>query len=217
MTRPEPEHSDWIDVSVPLKTGMVNWPGDPTVNLERIMTIEAGDEANVTLMSMCAHTGTHMDAPLHYLDGGLPIDAIPPAATIGPARVIEIADTESIQLAEIESAELREGERVLFKTHNSTRDGRWDHFLRDAVYIAPDAARFLGEVGIRTVGIDYLSVGSLGADSAEIHRVLLSAGIWVIEGLDLEGVEPGNYEMLCLPLRIVGGDGAPARCLLRAI
>lgn len=211
------DRSAWNDVSAPLKTGMVHWPGDPEVRLDRIMTIEEGDEANVTVVSMCAHTGTHMDAPLHYLDGGLAIDAMPPAATIGPARVVGIADAESVKVGELERAGLQEGDRVLFKTRNSTRSDRWERFLDDAIYIDLAAARFLADVGVRTVGIDYLSVGSPSADSTAIHRALLGAGIWVIEGLDLEGVEPGSYEMICLPLRIVGGDGAPARCLLRAI
>lgn len=206
---------DWIDVSVPLYTGMVHWPDNPPVLIERILAIDRGDTANVSKLSLGAHTGTHMDAPVHFLSGGRGIDTMPLAATIGLARVIEISDPESIKPEELEPCQIQHGERVLFKTRNSIRCWQTDDFVKDFVYISHEAAQYLAVQQVQTVGVDYLSVGGFFKDGVETHHALLAAGIWIIEGLNLSSIQPGTYELICLPLKIVGSDGAPARAILR--
>ncbi len=206
---------DWIDVSVPLRTGMVHWPDNPPVLIERMQDIERGDVANVSKFSMGAHTGTHMDAPLHFLRTGKGIDTMPLSATLGRTRVIEIHDPESIKLEELRPHEIQRGERVLFKTRNSARCWQTDDFVEDFVYISQEAARYLAAQQVQTVGVDYLSVGGFFKDGVETHRALLEANIWIIEGLNLSEVAAGIYELICLPLKIVDSDGAPARAILR--
>jgi arylformamidase len=209
--------ANWIDISVPLRSGMVTWPGDPEVRIERILDIEKGDEVNLSRLDMGAHTGTHMDAPLHFIRNGKSLDEMPLTATVGPARVIEIKDEESIKPDELISHQIERGERILFKTKNSTRDWINKAFVEDFVYISTEAGQFLVERGVQTVGIDYLSVGGYEKNGAEIHHTLLGAGIWIIEGLNLAKVQPGRYELICLPIKIVNSDGAPARAILRPL
>jgi arylformamidase len=209
--------SAWIDVSVTLKTGMVNWPGDPPVQFSHALEIERGDACTVSLLSLGAHTGTHMDAPAHFVRGGIGIDAMPPEAAIGAARVIPIHDRESIKPEELRQHAIRRGERILFKTYNSDHCWDVDHFVEDFVFISAAAAQYLAERQVRLVGVDYLSVGGFRIDGVDTHRALLNAGIWVIEGLNLKQVQPGKVQLLCLPLKIMGGDGAPARALVRPV
>jgi arylformamidase len=206
---------DWIDVSVPLRTGMVHWPDNPPVSIERVQDIERGDVANVSRLSLGVHTGTHMDAPIHFFRTGKGIDSMPLTATIGQARVIEIRDPESIKPEELHSYGIKRGERVLFKTRNSTRCWQTEDFVEDFVYISQEAARYLAAQQVQTVGVDYLSVGGFFKDGVETHHALLGAGVWIIEGLNLSNVEPGIYELICLPLKIEGSDGAPSRAVLR--
>jgi arylformamidase len=210
-------NDSWIDISVPVFTGMAHWPDNPAVRIERMLDIELGDVCNVSTLSLGAHTGTHMDAPLHFLRHGAGIDAAPFSATVGPARVIEIRDTESIKGAELAEHDIRRDERILFKTANSARCWQTDDFVEDFVYIAQDAATLLAERGVRTVGIDYLSVGGFRKDGVETHAALLGGDVWVIEGLNLSQVQPGMYEMICLPLRLMNADGSPARAILRPL
>ena len=206
----------WIDISIPLQTGMVNWPGDPRVSIDPLKDMESGGSSNARLISMSTHTGTHMDAPRHMLRGGKTLDALPLEATIGPARVVEIRDRKSIQVAELLEHRIRRGERILFKTYGSARRWRKPEFDPKYVYITSEAARFLASRGARTVGVDYLSVGGYKEGTHETHEILMEAGIWIIEGLNLSGVKPGRYDLVCLPLRIANGDGAPARAALSA-
>lgn len=205
----------WIDVSVPLRDGMPAWPGNPPVQIGRHEEMSRGDQANVTALSFGAHTATHMDAPLHFIADGVAIEAMDLSATMGPARVIEIVDPVAILRHEVQEAEIASGERILFKTRNSSYAWSSESFVEDFVGIALEAAEYLAEVGVRTVGVDYLSVAAFGGDAAGVHRALLSAGVWIIEGLDLGDVAEGVFELICLPLRIPGSDGAPARALLR--
>jgi arylformamidase len=158
-----------------------------------------------------------MDAPAHFQRGGVGIDQMPLEATLGLARVIEIGDPVSIKRAELESAGLQPGERVLFRTRNSERCWQSDAFVEDFVFISREAAAYLAQRRVRTVGVDYLSVGGFREDAEETHLALLQAGIWVVEGLNLSAVRAGTYEFICLPLRITGGDGAPARAVLRPV
>jgi arylformamidase len=207
----------WIDVSVPVYSGMAHWPDNPPVVVERLLDMDRGDAANVSKLSLGAHTGTHMDAPRHFLRDGAGIDALPFAATLGPARVIGIRDTHSIKAAELAGYDLRQGERVLFKTTNSARCWGTDEFVEDFVSIARGAAAYLAERGVQTIGVDYLSVGGFREDGVETHAALLGGGVWIIEGLNLAAVAPGSYELICLPLRLLGADGAPARAILRPL
>lgn len=205
----------WIDVSVGLRSPMPHWPGDEPFRREQTMFMEKGDRANLSQVSMSVHTGTHMDAPLHFVRDGAAMDTMPIEATIGPARVIEIDAEEAIRPEHLAPHDLREGVRVLLKTRNSALWGTRTEFYEEFVYISHAAARYLVERRVRTVGVDYLSVGGFKKDSAETHVALLEAGIWVVEGLDLSRVEAGLYELVCLPLKIVGSEGAPARAVLR--
>lgn len=196
---------------------MVHWPDDPPVRIELTSDIERGDVANVSRIDMGSHTGTHMDAPLHFVRGGKGLDEMPLDATIGRARVIEVHDPESVKPNELRLHGISRGERILFKTQNSARAWQKDAFVEDFVYVSQEAARYLAGCKIQTVGIDYLSVGGFFRDGVETHQALLEAGVWIIEGLDLSQVEPGEYELICLPLKIEGSDGAPARAILRAL
>ncbi len=207
----------WIDISVPLRSGMVHWPGDQDVRLDRKLALERGDPMNLTAASMSLHTGTHMDAPLHFVAGAPGIDRMPPDATVGRARVLEFPAAAKIGRAELEPHAVEAGERILLKTSNSARCWRTDKFVADFVSVTPDGARYLAGRGIRAVGIDYISIGPDGAEGDETHRVLMSAGIWIIEGLDLSVVEPGEYDLICLPLKVLDGDGAPARAIVRRL
>lgn len=212
------EEREWIDVSVPLRTGMVHWPGDPQPSFERISEMEQGAEANVTFCRLSAHTGTHMDAPCHFLPGRNGIDSFPVGTGIGPARVIAMPpDCNVIGRDELAGKAIRKGERVLVRTNNSAR--RWDDldFQRNYVALNASAAEFLADVGVALIGVDYLSVGVFQGDGPETHRRLLSAGVWIVEGLDLSRAAEGNYDLVCLPLRIEGSDGSPARVILRPV
>jgi arylformamidase len=205
----------WIDISVTLHSGMVHWPDNPPVQIAQMLSMERGDICNVSTLSMGSHTGTHMDAPRHFLAAGKGIDEMPLEASIGIARVIEIHDPHSIKPDELRPQQIQRGERILFKTQNSARCWKTQEFIEDFVYISQEAAFYLASLGVQTVGVDYLSVGGYTKDGKETHQALLGAGIWIIEGLNLSQVQPGTYELICLPLKIAGGDGAPARALLR--
>jgi len=206
---------NWIDVSVSLHSGMAHWPDNPAVSITRMLDMDRGDVCNVSKISMGSHTGTHMDAPIHFVRDGKGLDEMPLDATIGPARIIEIHDTESIKPAELQSHAIQRGERILFKTRNSNRCWNTDDFIEDFVFISQEAARYLASLAVQTVGVDYLSVGGFKKDGPETHRALLEGGIWIIEGLDLSQVSAGSYDLLCLPVKIAHSDGAPARAILR--
>lgn len=209
--------SNWIDISVPVRNGMVHWPGDPPFHIERALDQDKGDVATVSKMILGVHTGTHMDAPLHFIRNARSIDSMPLDATVGRARVIEIHDKKSIRREELLGHAISAGERILFKTVNSDHAWDSDQFEENFVFIAQDGAQYLAECGVRCVGVDYLSVGGFREDGPETHHALLEAGIWIIEGLNLKAVAPGPYELVCLPLKLAGSEGAPARAILKGI
>lgn len=209
--------ASWIDLSVPVRNGMVHWPSDPPFHLERVAEFAKGDCMTLSRMSLSVHTGTHMDAPLHFVGDGAGMDEMPLDATVGEARVIEIRDQESVKRGDLEQAGIRAGERILLKTRNSETAWRTDVFEKDFIYISLEAAEFLAAARIKSVGVDYLSVGGFYKDGPEIHRALLGAGIWVIEGLDLSSLRAGAYELICLPMKLAGADGAPARAIARPL
>jgi len=206
--------SSWIDVTVPVRPGMVSFPDNPPIEIVRVLDLARGDPATVSHLSLGVHSGTHVDAPVHFLADGEGVDALPSDRLIGEARVLAIRDPRAIGVAELRALDPREGERLLFKTQNSERCWRVDTFVPDYAYLSLEGAQLLAERRVRTVGIDYLSIAEPDAPVAT-HLALLQAGVCVIEGLDLSAIQPGAYEMLCLPLRLAGADGAPARVLLR--
>lgn len=204
----------WIDVSIRLRHGLVPWPGDAPFELNRVSDLAHGDVCTFSTLSMSAHAGTHVDAPLHFVKGGRSVDTLPLDATVGPARVIVIRNPRVITAAEIRAHRIRPGERLLFKTRNAARR-QPGVFFKSYVAIAPDAAEYLAARRVRAIGIDGPSIAPPDRHMAQTHRVLLRAGIWIIEWLDLRRVSAGRCHLVCLPLRIVGGDGAPARAILR--
>jgi arylformamidase len=183
------------------------------IRMRKLM--DQGGSSNISVLSLGAHTGTHMDGPRHFFTGAPGLDTMPLDAVLGRARVIEIRDRRSITVEELRPHRIRRGERILFKTYGSAARWRKRSFDGGFVYISEPAAQYLVKRGVRTVGIDYLSVGGYKKDSAEAHRALLGGGVWIIEGLDLTRIAPGRYDMAALPLRILASDGAPARVVLR--
>jgi arylformamidase len=201
--------SPWIDVTLPIRTGMVHWPGDPPVEVAR----EEHDGARIARLSLGSHTGTHMDAPAHYLRDGATLDAMPLDTFVGPARVVAV-EGPAVREPDIAAVAPQRGERLIFKTRNSARP-KSDDFDRSYVGLDLGAARALAAAGVRCVCIDYLSIAGFDEDGPAVHRALLGAGVWILEGLDLAAIEPGDWDLVCLPLRIAAGDGAPARAMLR--
>jgi arylformamidase len=191
---------------------MVVFPDNPSIEIETITHVDRGDLCTLSALRMGSHTGTHIDGPIHFLPGSPGTDSVPLENLIGPARVIEIEDPSAVRWAELRKHNIAPSERLLFKTWNSQRCWNSSEFVSDFVSLAEDAAHHLAELKTLAVGIDYLSVGS-----PEVHRALLRAGVVIIEGLNLSQARPGEYEFICLPLRIRGGDGAPARALLKPL
>lgn len=200
---------------MPLRDGMAHWPGDPECHIKRVNRMEDGAVCNLTHISMSAHTGTHMDAPRHFIADGLTMEQMPLEAVMGRCRVFELDCEGQITADDLRKLKFVPRQRVLFKTRNSTRSWAMKEFDKDFISIRKDAAQYLVEMGVVTVGVDYLSIGGYGKDVVETHQIMLGAGIWVIEGLDLSGIKDGYYEMICLPLKIEGADGAPCRVVLR--
>jgi arylformamidase len=207
-----------IDVSLGIGPDLLTWPGDPGVEVVPTARLARGDPANVSELRLGSHTGTHVDPPVHFIDGGATIDALPLEILVGPAVVADLRGAEAIGPAELDALELPAGtERLLCRTGNSERWSRGRvEFPEDYVAVTPDGARWLVDRGIRLVGVDFLSVERDGPPDFPVHRTLLGGGVVVVEGLDLSAVDPGPYTLVCAPLKIMGGDGAPARALLIA-
>src|SRR5216117_3912318 len=203
-----------IDVTVPLDAAVPTYPGNTPFSLEAIKRIARGDSSNVSTLHLSAHAGTHVDAPRHFFDDAPGIEALPLEMLIGRTRVIEVTSRKGIAAEDLAAIDLSEDVRVLIKTHNSRLWGS-PEFRTDYVGVTESGARHLVDHGIKVVGVDYLSVEEFKRPGAPAHHVLLGAGTIVIEGLNLRDVDPGIYEMFCLPLRIVDADGAPARVVLR--
>jgi len=212
--------SGWIDITLPLHDNMLQGSLEPlTPHIELIRRHSKGDPLNLTQININSHNGTHIDSPFHHFSDGMTIDKMPPETTIGPARVIEIKDPVSINPEELEPYHIRRGERILFKTRNSYRPERFTVFFKDLVGLTMESARYLAKKKIRAVGIDYLTIGIINSenDNRNIHNELFNAGIFIIEDLDLTHVEPGNYEMVCLPIRLENGDAGICRAFIRPV
>jgi len=211
--------SRWINISLPLRNAMVHWPGNDPPRVELIHDVEKGARAPLWEITISSHTGTHIDAPRHFQPDGKTIDQMPLDTMIGPARVIEIKDTETIKPEELAAHNIQPGERILFKTRNSSKAYQTDDFVEDYVYISTEAAHLLAEKKVSVVGLDYIAVGSYKdiENLKEVHETLFNGGAWIIEGLNLSEAKAGKYELICLPLILEGGDACPARAILRPL
>jgi arylformamidase len=207
----------WIDITVPIFNGLVHWPGDPPVSVVSIQDMENGATNNLSKINLGSHTGTHIDAPRHYIRKGKTVTDMPLEQMTGVARVLEIQHPEYITPQELAEHNIRKGERILFKTRNSARAWHKDPFDRNFVSISGAGADFLARKALKVVGIDYLSVGAFKGDGVDVHRILLGSGIWLIEGIDLSAVSPGRYYLICLPLKLESAEGAPARAILKIV
>lgn len=203
------------DLTVTIRNGMPVWPGHPAVELERINDMAAGAHSNVSRLSLAVHTGTHVDAPVHFLRGGSGVESLPLDVLVGPALVVELPNgADVITAALLQEAQIPAGvERVLLKTRNSAGWKTATEFNTAYVGLAADGAEYLVARDIRLVGIDYLSVAPY-KQSRPTHEALLNAGVVILEGLDLTGIAAGMYMLVCLPMKLAGSDGAPARAVL---
>lgn len=203
------------DISVGVSPEIPVWPGDPPVVLERVMSMENGDEANISRIQSGVHVGTHIDAPIHFVEGGATVDTIPLKSLLGRAYVVDLRKADVLDAAALESARIPpRTRRLLFKTRNSEL---WisgeSSFQKDFVAVDVSGAEWLVKKGVKLVGVDYLSVAPFN-DGGPTHRILLEAGVVVVEGLNLARVSKGRYTLYCLPVKLMGSDGAPARAVL---
>jgi arylformamidase len=204
-----------IDISLPISESLAVWPGDPPIRITQPAHLDRGDLATITRLDMGAHTGTHVDAPAHFIADGPGADALDLNVLVGPALIVHVREADALSAKALEELPIPPGtERVLFRTRNSHQ---WasggNEFWEDFVGITEDGARWLVEHAVRLVGVDSLSIGPF-ADPIPAHLVLLRAGVVAVEGLNLSAVAAGVYQLVCLPLKIVGADGAPARVIL---
>jgi arylformamidase len=206
----------FIDVSVLLTPGIATYPGNPPFEIAPVHRLAAGDSANNSRLTMGTHTGTHVDAPKHFIDDRPGVDAMPLDLLIGRARVVDMPVRGGITAKDLEAAGLREDLRVLLRTPNSKLwNNAKEPFHEEYAYLTGDGAKFLVDQGVKVVGVDYLSVEKFHTPGHPAHHALLGSNVIIIEGLNLSDAEPGMYEMYCLPLRVDGADGAPARVVLK--
>lgn len=201
------------DISAPLSEAMPVFPGHPRFELQPDMRIQDGDRANVSMFTMTSHTGTHLDSPWHFIEEGKKIDAVPIKQSCGAAKVLQLAVEQEITEDDLKSHSISEGDRILFKTSNSSLWERED-FSEDYVYLSPGAAEYLANRNVQLVGVDYHIPEALEDTARPVHHTLLGNNILILEGVNLSEVPEGEYFLLCLPLRIKGGDAAPARVVL---
>jgi arylformamidase len=215
-----PTSAAWIDVTATLDPATTPvYEGDAPMRFDFLKDMRRGDALTLSAYSLGAHSGTHVDAPMHFVAGGAPVDRVPLAPLIGPARVIQIGDdVQAIDAAELGRHAWRGATRILFRTRSSSRGWMSSAtFHRDFAYVAPDAAQLLADAGVVLVGIDYISAEQFGAPSPRTHQILLGRGIPIVEGLLLSGVAAGDYELIVLPMKVGGHEGAPARAVLRPV
>jgi arylformamidase len=209
---------EWIDVTAtldPAKTPV--YEGDAPMKFDFLKDMRKGDNFTLSVYSLGAHSGTHIDAPMHFIADGAPIDQVALDRLMGAARVIDIPDSvRAIDAAELNRHDWRSAKRVLFRTRSTLR-GWMDsaEFHKDFAYIAPDAAQVLADARVLLVGVDYISAEQFGAPAPRTHQILLGRGIPIVEGLDLRPVQAGDYDVIVLPLKVAGHEGAPARAILR--
>ncbi|MCI4336544.1 MAG: cyclase family protein [Thermoplasmata archaeon] len=202
------------DISIPIRRDMATFPGDPPVRIEPLRDLARGDPYRLCALAMGTHSGTHVDAPRHFLESAPGVDVLDPEALLGPCSVVEVPPSQRL-IGESDLPVDRGARRLLFRTSNSRRWAEGAPYFPDYVALSAAAARELVRRGVQLVGIDSLSIENDQTGQYPVHRTLLQAGAVVLEGLRLAGISPGEYELVCLPLRIESGDGAPARALLR--
>lgn len=205
-----------IDISLGIGNDLLTWPGDPGVTVERAKLLERGDPANVSELTMGSHTGTHVDPPVHFIDGADSIDRLDLEVFYGEAVVADLRQADEVGPKELEALKLPgDVERLLCRTRNSEL---WTQprpsFPDDYVAVSPDGARWIVDRGLKLIGVDFLSVEKTSGPDHPVHKTLLGGGSIIVEGLNLSAVEPGTYTLVCLPLKVMGGDGAPARAAL---
>jgi arylformamidase len=204
------------DISVPIRSGGIVYPGNPEIDITLQQAVAKGAGANVSAIRFGSHTGTHADASRHFFDDGQPVDQIPLDRLIGPALLVSFPDdVHAVGAAELKAHDLKGRKRILLRTRNSALLSQ-KQFAPDYTYLAPDGAEYLVDKGIELVGIDYLSIEQFHSGHHRTHRTLLAKSVVILEGLDLSVPPPGEYQLICLPLRIEGCDGAPARAVLIA-
>ncbi len=204
------------DVSLTIHAGMPVWPGNPPVSVDVVRSIEQGDSSNISLLHIGSHTATHVDAPHHFIADAPGIDSAQPEVLMGPARLFQLPDEHHIDRRVLAGLELSGVTRLLLGSRNSALL-RKKQIELDYAFISEDAASYLVDIGIKLLGVDYLSLEEYQKEGRPAHHILLGAGVIIVEGLDLAGVPPGDYELICLPLKLKGGDGAPARVFLREV
>jgi arylformamidase len=211
-----PAVSRIYDISVPIRSGGLVYPGNPEIDISLQQAVAKGASANVSTIRFGSHTGTHADAARHFFDDGQPVDKIPLERLIGPALLVSFGDAVlSVGAAELREHDVKGHKRILIRTRNSALLSQKE-FVKDYTYLAPDGAQYLVDLGVELVGIDYLSIEQFHSGHHRTHRTLLGQAVVIVEGLDLSAPPPGEYQFICLPLRIEGCDGAPARAVLIA-
>lgn len=205
----------WIDISLPIHPEMAIWPGNPGVELEASQCLHEGDVCNVSKLTVGTHTGTHVDAIKHFIENADDIASAPIDRFIGPARVVEVSSQREICLDDFDPSVIGKGERILFKSRNSVDRLHESGFQEDFVHLSVGVAQWLAEMEVPLVGVDYLSVGGYEGNVVDVHHELLGNGVYAVEGLVLTGIEPGWYDLICLPLKIRGGDAGLTRAVIR--
>ncbi|MBB4077546.1 arylformamidase [Lewinella aquimaris] len=214
-------YEGWTDVTYPIFEGMTGWPGQPETSYDTLSCIHCGDTARVSMLHFSSHTGTHMDAPSHFLAEGIDMARVPIEIGLGPMRIAEIdckaaVTPEDLLAYEGRTRPLEPGERLILRTPNSDK-GFWPHKPFDEDYhgIGPAAAKLIVERRLLLIGVDYLSVGPFHEGNPQTHRALMGGNVWIIEGVDLRKITEGDYDMICLPLKLAGSDGSPIRILIK--
>ena len=206
------------DISLPISSELVSWPGDPSPKLIKVLSIDQGDACNVTKLEMGVHTGTHIDSPNHFIEGGITTDSMELEVLMGKCLVIEITSKSNVQVSDLFDFEIGKYERLLLKTKNSVH---WENgskkFDKNFIALSLEAAEYLVKSGIKLIGIDYLSIEAYGVREHKVHHHLLNNQIAILEGLNLSKVDSGEYELICLPLKLVDCDGAPVRAILKDV
>ena len=203
-----------FDISVPIRTGGLVYPGNPEIDISLQQAVAKGASANVSTIRFGSHTGTHVDASRHFFDDGQPVDKIPLDRLIGPALLVTFGDEiRSVGASDLRARDLKGHKRILIRTRNSALLSQRE-FVPDYTFLAPDGAQYLVDSGVELVGVDYLSIEEFHSGHHRTHRTLLERSVVIVEGLDLSAPSPGEYNFICLPLRIEGCDGAPARAVL---
>jgi len=209
-------NSTWIDISIPVTEAILSWPSDPVYKQKKFASFDSGKPCDASEVSMSVHTGTHIDAPSHFIQNGKTMDSWTPESTIGKCRVIEIEDSKEVTDSELLKHAIQKGERILFRTKNSSSKWWEKSFNENFICISPGAAAYLAKIKPLCIGVDYLSIGS-PLTGVEAHQHLLGAEIWLIESLNLCSITAGNYELIFMPVNLASAEGAPGRALIKKV